>query len=380
VPNHSGTKCSKGLISLASPLLFADLTGRLARVEVPTDAEEIWRYSRVSSVKFSDFSGVVPVAVTGSDALASAGSRGRLIPEDRDVFSGVVDLTASAQELVVGTNKVFADPVTLTTDIDASFDGVAVVSRLVIVAGENSQATIIHRVRSADIRALYIPEVELHLASGANVRYIVVQELGPQMLQIGTQATQIGRDATLSSMTVSLGGSYARTRFDAEMIERGGHNELLAVYFAERDQMHDFRTVQNHVAPRTSSDLIFKGAVAGRARSVYSGLIKIAEHARGTAANQTNRNLLLSPDASAESVPNLEIENNDVKCSHASAIGPIDDDERYYLESRGVPSDVADRLIVLGFFNELLVRIPDEELRARLITTISEAFDRRKTS
>jgi Fe-S cluster assembly protein SufD len=337
-------------------------------------------------VKFADFSRVVPLTVAGSDVLsaasaaASAATRGRLIPADRDVFSSLVDTAASAQEFVIGAGKVLADPRTFTTDVGAEFDGAAVVSRLVIVAGENSQATIIHRVRSADVHALYIPEVELHLASGANLRYIVVQELGPRITQIGTQATQIGRDATLSSMTVSLGGSYARTRFDAEMIERGGHNELLAVYFAERDQMHDFRTVQHHIAPRTTSDLIFKGAVAGRARSVYSGLIKIAENARGTAANQTNRNLLLSPEASAESVPNLEIENNDVKCSHASAIGPIDDDERYYLESRGVPSDIADRLIVLGFFNELLVRIPDDELRARLITTISEAFDRRRLS
>jgi Fe-S cluster assembly protein SufD len=296
------------------------------------------------------------------------------------VFASVVSVAAHPQELTIAAGKAIADPIVFTTDIGAEFDGSTVVSRLVINAGENSQATIIHRVQSTDVHGLYIPEVELNLASGANIRYMVVQELGPRMTQIGTQATRIGRDATLSSMTVSLGGSYARTRFDAEMVERGGHNELLAVYFAERDQMHDFRTVQHHIAPRTTSDLIFKGAVAGRARSVYSGLIKIAENARGTSANQTNRNLLLSPDASAESVPNLEIENNDVKCSHASAIGPIDDDERYYLESRGVPSDIADRLIVLGFFNELLVRIPDENLRSRLITTISEAFDRRRTS
>jgi Fe-S cluster assembly protein SufD len=371
---------SKGLISLASPLLFADLVGRLAQSEVPTDAEEIWRYSRISSVKFADFPSVSSLAVGSTESLTPALERERLIPADRDVFSGVVHAAAQAQELVIPAGKVIADPVIFTTDVGAELDGSTIVSRLVITAGENSQATIIHRVQSSDVRALYVPEVELNLASGANIRYMVVQELGPRMIQIGTQATRIGRDATLSSMTGSLGGSYARARFDAEMVERGGHNELLAVYFAERDQMHDFRTVQQHIAPRTTSDLIFKGAVAGRARSVYSGLIKIAENARGTSANQTNRNLLLSPDASAESVPNLEIQNNDVKCSHASAIGPIDDDERYYLESRGVPSDIADRLIVLGFFNELLVRIPDEDLRARLITTISEAFDRRRMS
>lgn len=373
---------TKGLISLASPLLFADLVGGLATPEVPTEAEEIWRYSRISSVKFADFAKVVSLApkTTMPWRSTAPGFDTRLIPADRDVFSGLVDAAAQPQQFVIAPGQAIADPINFSTDISASLDGFAVVSRVVITAGENSQATIIHRVRSADVHSLYIPEVELHLGNGSNIRYLVVQELGPRMIQIGTQSARIGRDATLSSMTVSLGGSYARTRFDAAMVDRGGHNELLAVYFAEQDQMHDFRTVQHHIAPRTTSDLVFKGAVAGRARSVYSGLIKIGENARGTSANQTNRNLLLSPEASAESVPNLEIENNDVKCSHASAIGPIDEDERYYLESRGVPSDVADRLIVLGFFNELLVRIPDEELRARLITTISEAFDRRRAS
>ncbi len=371
---------SKGLISLASPLLFDDLVGRLATSEVPTEAEEIWRYSRISSVNFSDFASVSSLAATSTIPWTASASSARLIPVQRDVFSSLVSVVGEPQELVIPSGKAIAEPIIFSTDVPAELAGMAIVSRVVITAGENSQATIIHRVRSADVRALYIPEVELNLASGANIRYLVVQELGPQMIQIANQSSRIGRDATLSSMTVSLGGSYVRTRFDAAMVERGGHNELLAVYFAEREQMHDFRTVQEHIAARTTSDLVFKGAVAGHARSVYSGLIKIGENARGTSANQTNRNLLLSPDASAESVPNLEIENNDVKCSHASAIGPIDDDERYYLESRGVPSDVADRLIVLGFFNELLVRIPDEELRARLITTISEAFDRRSIS
>jgi Fe-S cluster assembly protein SufD len=122
---------------------------------------------------------------------------------------------------------------------------------------------------------------------------------------------------------------------------------------------------------------VFKGAVKDSSRSVYSGLIRIGEDARGTVANQTNRNLLLSPDAGAESVPNLEIENNDVKCSHASAVGPIDEDHRYYLESRGVPSDVAERLIVLGFFAELLERIPDVALRAELSASVTAKFDRR---
>ena len=112
--------------------------------------------------------------------------------------------------------------------------------------------------------------------------------------------------------------------------------------------MHDFRTMQDHAAPRTTSDLLFKGAVGDTANSVYTGLIRVRPGAAGTNAFQTNRNLVLSEGAHADSVPNLEIEENDVKCSHASAVGPVDEDQQYYLESRGVPTDVAERLIVLG--------------------------------
>jgi Fe-S cluster assembly protein SufD len=140
--------------------------------------------------------------------------------------------------------------------------------------------------------------------------------------------------------------------------------------------MHDFRTIQDHIAPKTTSDLLFKGAVSDTARSVYSGLIRVGKEARGTNAYQTNRNLVLSEGAGAESVPNLEIETNDVICSHASAVGPIDDEQRYYLESRGIPPEVAERLIVLGFFGEVLDRLPASSaiagLRATLVRRLAE--------
>ena len=113
---------------------------------------------------------------------------------------------------------------------------------------------------------------------------------------------------------------------------------LRAVYFGEGDQTLDFRTFQDHAAPDTTSNLLFKGAVGGHSRSVYTGLIRVRKDARGTNAFQTNRNIKLSDDAWAESVPNLEIENNDVHCSHASTVGPIDEEQRFYLESRGVPT------------------------------------------
>jgi Fe-S cluster assembly protein SufD len=124
--------------------------------------------------------------------------------------------------------------------------------------------------------------------------------------------------------------------------------------------------------------LLFKGAVEDHARSVYTGLIRVAKEAVGTNAFQTNRNLVLSEGASAESVPNLEIETNQVQCSHASAVGPIDEEQRFYLESRGVPTEVADRLIVLGFFGEVLERLPVPALSGRLRDAVADKLAGRR--
>ena len=161
-------------------------------------------------------------------------------------------------------------------------------------------------------------------------------------------------------------------RTDCRLVGRGATGDLLAAYFGDGDQTLDYRTFQDHVAPDTTSNLLFKGAVSDRSRSVYTGLIRVGKDARGTNAFQTNRNIKLSEDAWAESVPNLVIENNDVHCSHASAVGPIDEEQRFYLESRGVPTVVAERLIVAGFFAEVLDQLPVPDLRDRLDAAVAD--------
>ncbi len=343
---------------------------------MPTEADEIWRYSGIDDLDFAAFGSIASADVQCSRATSSIRRSEPAIPADRDIFCALVEAVAIPTVISAARSEIVGEPVQVVHDL-TGIDGRISVARLVIEAGEGAEITVIHHVRSDDVTGLFLPIVELDLAPASRVRYVMVQELGPRMFQIASQASRTRRDASLSMMAVALGGSYARVRSDAEIIGRGGHNELLAVYFGEAFQTLDFRTVQHHIAPRTTSDLVFKGAVEDHARSVYSGLIKIGVDARGTSASQTNRNLILSPTASAESVPNLEIENNDVKCSHASAIGPIDEEQRYYLESRGVPSEAATRLIVLGFFAELLERVPDAALRARLNAAITEKFDRR---
>ena len=205
---------------------------------------------------------------------------------------------------------------------------------------------------------LVVPVLQVRAGPAARVSYLGINELADTAWQIGHQLAVGDRDSTTTLATVALGGHYARVRTEARISGPGGNTRQVALYFAGGQQMHDFRTIQDHDAPHTTSDLLFKGAVQDQSRSVYTGLIKIRKHARGTAAFQTNRNLTLSEGAWAESVPNLEIETNDVKCSHASTVGPIDAEQRFYLESRGIPTQIAERLIVLGFFDEVLDQLP----------------------
>jgi Fe-S cluster assembly protein SufD len=244
--------------------------------------------------------------------------------------------------------------------------------RTVVQTGSDSEVTVVEHQASPDHVHFVDPVVEIDVGDASRVRYLNVQDLGPRVWQVGYQASRVGRDATLQSSVVALGGDYARVRTDSTITGKGGTSYLNAVYFADGDRMHDFRTLQDHAGPSSTSDLLFVGAVQDRGRSVYSGLIRVRKEAAGTNAFQTNRNLVLSEGASAESVPNLEIETNDVRCSHASAVGPIEEDQRYYLESRGVPPEAAERLIVLGFFGQVLDKLPVPELAASIRSGVAE--------
>ncbi len=202
------------------------------------------------------------------------------------------------------------------------------------------------------------PLVELSVANSARLRYLNVQNLPRQTWQIASQVADVSSQANLISSTAALGGDYARLHTDCSLSGRGATGDIVALSFANESQTMDFRVFHSHIAPDTSSNLLFKGAIDDEARSIYTGLIRVGPDARGTNAFQTNRNLKLSDDAWAESVPNLEIENNDVTCSHASTVGPVEEEQLFYLQSRGVPTDVAERLIVDGFFAEVLDALP----------------------
>jgi Fe-S cluster assembly protein SufD len=388
---------------------------RFEATPLPTEAEEVWRYSRISQLDLEAYApaagageGGVPAAL---EAVVEASRPCAAVVAVRDgrVSHVQVDPAAAARGLQVADVASFDDGddllgqaaggggdafgelntaflpgatvirVPAGVEIDGSVvvvhwidgDGLAVFPRTIVDAGSDSGVTVVEHQASADVAAFVAPVVELVVGDAARVRYVNVQDLGPRIWQVGYQASRVGRDATLRSSVVALGGDYARVRTDSRIVGKGGTSYLTAAYFADGERMHDFRTLQDHAAPSSTSDLLFKGAVQDHGRSVYSGLIRVRKEARGTNAFQTNRNLVLSEGAGAESVPNLEIETADVRCSHASAVGPIDEDQRYYLESRGVPPDVAERLIVLGFLGEVLERLPTPALVSRVRAAIA---------
>lgn len=268
-------------------------------------------------------------------------------------------------------------PIVVLSWTDA--DGALVASRVVVRVGVNAQATVVEYQASADVSSLVLPVVDLRAGDAANVKYLTVQDVGRRLWQVAEQRITVGRDANAHSSIVALGGDYARVRTVADLSGHAGTADLTAVYFGDGTQMHDFRTMQDHIAVRSTSHLLFKGAVKGDAHGVYTGWIKVRPGAKQADAFLANRNLVLSETARVDSVPNLEIVNeNDLRnCGHASATGPIDDESRFYLESRGVPTDVAERLIVLGFFDDVIARTPVPELRPLLRQAVAVKLDER---
>ena len=327
---------------------------------LPTVDEEIWRYSRIGELDLDTLKlGKLSTKIDASNqAKQFVSSQTNVVPRAAtDIFEDLNGRDAQLTAITVAKNQVVAEPIVITHSLDES--GIVAYSRLVIEAHENSEVTVVERfISGANAKSLIVPVVDVRAAQSARVTYIAINELGSATWQIGYQQAVGQRDSMMKLFTVALGGDYARMRAEVRLEGQGANSQQVALYFADENQMHDFRTLQDHAAPRTHSSLLFKGAVKDTAKSVYTGLIRIRENATKSEAFQTNRNLTLSNGAWAESVPNLEIETNDVKCSHASTVGPIDEEQRFYLESRGIQPEIAERLVVLGFFDEVLNRLP----------------------
>jgi Fe-S cluster assembly protein SufD len=253
-------------------------------------------------------------------------------------------------------------PLQTLTYLDA--DGVAVFPRTLLIADEGAEVTFIDRYASPALRGFSDAIVEVFAGPGSRVRYVNLQDYGDGVTHLAVQRMRLSRDADVKSLGVAFGGSVARTEVESILAEDGAASELLGVYFGDGGQHLDHRSIQDHVGSRTSSDLLYKGAMRDRSNAIYTGTVIIERGAHRCDAYQTNRNILLSDHAKAHSVPNLEILTNDpTRCGHAASVGPVSEDEVFYLQSRGIPADEATRLIVRGFFAEVLDRIDIPEVR-----------------
>lgn len=296
---------------------------------------------------------------------------GSVIEKTSDTFSVLTEaMTCGGAFIYVPKNVVIEKPIIVLHWREG--DGTAAFPRTLLVAESSSSVNVIERFESSDEKLFISSITECVVKANASVKFLTIQENGKNTFHVGTHRTTIDADARYDSSTVALGSKYARNRSEVVLAGKGAASKVVAVYYGDSEQVLDFRTYQDHVAEHTHSDLLFKGAVEQNAKSIYSGLIRIREGAQHSKAYQTNRNLVLDHGAQAESIPNLVIEANEVQCSHGSTVGPIDEEQMYYLQSRGVSKAEAERLIVLGFFEDVFSRLSIPSLIEPLRISVKE--------
>ncbi|WP_104991366.1 Fe-S cluster assembly protein SufD [Deinococcus sp. NW-56] len=250
-------------------------------------------------------------------------------------------------ELPLGSFRVMSEAGTYTA------------TRTLVVAEENAQVTFIDEQDSEELPGTYaIGAVELVVKSGARLRYVSIQNWGKGVTHIQRQRGDVHRDATLNSLVVTMGGTLSRTEMQSYLRGQGSDSEMLALYFANEDQHFDHYTLQHHAAPHAHSDLLYKGVNADQSVGVFSGMIKVDLGAQKTDAYQKHRTLMLSSEAQNFSVPQLEINANDVRCSHGSTTGPVNQEALFFLRSRGIHKELAEKMLVTAFLEDVLSRVP----------------------
>jgi len=261
-------------------------------------------------------------------------------------------------------------PVHVFRIIDRS--GALVSTHSLIVADPGSAGSVIDEFVSDDLDALSVHAALVCGADNAAVDYVALQRYGRGIRHFSIQHASAARDTRLGLFNIQLGADLSRADVTSELQGEGCDSQMLALWLGDGSQHFDHHTLQHHAKPHARSDLLFKGALADSASSVFRGLIRVDPGAQLTDAYQTNRNLLLSEDANAITLPSLEIEADDVRCSHGATIGQVEETQLFYLMSRGLTHRQAQRLLVLGFFDEVLGRIPMQGVRARVLEAIEE--------
>jgi Fe-S cluster assembly protein SufD len=257
----------------------------------------------------------------------------------------------------------------------ASEAGGAVFPHTLVIAEDNSRVTVVdYFVSREGVRQFACGANDLYAGHGARIAYAAAQCWSLEALSFQFNSTIVRRDARVQSLNVHLGGRQARHESLSQLQAPGGFSEMLAVTVATGAREFDQRTLQIHQAPNTKSDLLYKNALLDKSRTIFSGLIVVDPDAQKTDAYQSNRNLMLSDDAESNSLPGLEIQANDVRCTHGATSSRIDPEQEFYLKSRGIPPKAANELLIFGFFEEVLNRLESEELHAALRALIRTRF------
>jgi Fe-S cluster assembly protein SufD len=346
---------------------------------VPTGREEIWRFTPLKRLRGLHDSAPLDGDAVGTEIDAPAGVTVELVDPDSPLrgSSGLVPTDRISARVWAAASRVWAvtiadeaapaEPIQLT--LTGKDNGAATPAHVVVTAGAHSKATLVLRFEGS---ATLADNVEYVVGDGAQLTVVSIDDWADDAIHVGHRHAKVGRDATFRHVDVSFGGDLVRHDTTAEYAGPGGEVEMLGLYFADAGQHIEHRLFVDHTAPKTKSHVTYKGALQGQgAHTVWIGNVLIRKVAEGIETFEENRNLVLTDGCQADSVPNLEIETGEIEgAGHASATGRFDDEQLFYLRSRGIEEAEARRLVVHGFFNDLIRKIGVPALEDQLRGTV----------
>jgi Fe-S cluster assembly protein SufD len=397
--------------------------------EFPTGHEELWRYTDLSFLDLDQYRITtediqepvdLPERAKAALKLKGAESSGEVVHMDRRIISkslsdeakrqGVIftDLGSAIKEHeslvrsnlagLIGASDLFTsrnlalhqggtflyvpEDVKLEAPLNALFwlnnaEGTAIYPRILAVVERGAKVIFNDIYASGPLEkpALVNPVTEVYIGPEAEVGWMTWQDWGPGVRHLAQAKARLAENAKLDTLQVTLGADYSRTWKECLLTGQGAESIMLGLYFPKGDQKFEHWTLQDHAAPKTKSDLLYKGALDDTSRAVYYGTIKVRKDARGADAYQANRNLTLSPRARADTNPQLEIENNDVRCTHGATVGRVNEEQLFYLMSRGLERGEAERLLISGFFNEVLARVKWPGMNKLLVEAVLDRLE-----
>jgi Fe-S cluster assembly protein SufD len=355
---------------------------------LPDQKAKGWEFTDLSTLDLDSYAEASPAASIGDAEGATVLSLAAALDSHDSLLRERLGSLVPAEDPFVARNEAewrggvlihvpagvrVAEPIRVELPLDE--DGAAVTWRTLIVLEEGAEAEVWEHCASADDEtdALLNSVVELHVGQAATLRYVSTQDISERAWIFSSQRAQVERDGRLDWTALGFGSGRGKVRMETNLAGRGSEARVTGGYAGGPGQHLDYDTTQEHAAPNTNSDLAFRGVLAAGATAVWRGMIRVDRGAQGTDAFQESRNLLLSPDAHADAIPGLEIEADDVRCTHAAAIAQIDRDQLFYLTSRGLSPATAKQLIIEGFLEALVERLADGPVRAE----VSAALERR---